>query len=259
MSHSLLKDFYHSIFPVNSKYITNSRGNSNIILSAPHGGGIKPINAPRRRYGNRSQDTYTRRLTELIINGLKEKPYYIYADIHRSIVDLNRDIEEATQGNKLAEDLWKDWNYITASYTDQVRNKFGRGLFIDIHSHNKSDYFELGYALKVQDYNAIKMGSPSRAKSTLYPILNDLTPQRELLFGDKSFETCIEFGGYKVLNPTDDKHYLNGGWNIEKNHGKGIGAVQIECPISVLKLDIDNIAKTLINAIEIFKERFLDV
>src|SRR3990172_12176611 len=108
--HSITRDLFYSIFPNKSNYLTYRTGNSPIILSAPHGGNVRPISIPRRKYGNRSRDTYTRRLIQKVIELLDEKPYFIYANIHRSRVDLNRDLEEAAQGNKKAKEIWENWN-----------------------------------------------------------------------------------------------------------------------------------------------------
>lgn len=255
MSHSLVKDLFYSYFPSNKKYLTFSIGETNIILSAPHGGGIRPVGSVERTYGNRSKDIYTRRLIQRIIELSKKRPYYIYADIHRSIVDLNRNIEEAAQGNPLAEDIWGVWNATLGQYTNSVEKLYRRGLYIDIHSHDLNSMFELGYGLKVRDYINIKNGLETDAKSTMYSKNFD---QKELLFGDHSFEHNLEFYEYKVLTPISDDKYLNGGWNIRRNHGSAIQALQIECPIQVLRRDLEGVARAITNSIEIFKERFLD-
>ncbi len=255
MPHSFTRDLFYSAFPGNAEYLSFGVGETNVILSAPHGGGIKPVNSIRRRYGNRSQDQFTRRLIQKILSLLDKKPYYVYADIHRSVVDLNRDIVEAAQGNKLAEQVWTNWNNLLDTYTDRVRKGYRSGLYIDIHSHNNSDMFELGYNLRVKDYLLIKDHKDTDAKSSMYTLKNS---QYEMMFGDSSFSSCIELHGYKVLVPENDKNYLNGGYNIKKFSGNKIGAIQIECPISILRKDLDGVARTLTNSIEIFKERFLD-
>lgn len=258
MAHSTLMDLYYSMFPDNSKYLTFREGNSNVILSAPHGGGIKPIDIPYRKYGNRSGDTFTRRLIQSLISALPDNPYYIYSDIHRSRVDLNREIEEGAQGNAKAEKIWNDWNNALTEFKEQVSFKYNKGLYIDIHSHNKSDKFEIGYGLNVQDYLAVRKNKPIYNKSTMYAAKKSGASEYFSLFGNTSFPHLLESYGYKVLVPTSEAGYLNGGRNIRKFKSNQIAAVQIECPMSVLEHDLDRVAMVLAIAIKSFKRKFLN-
>lgn len=254
--HSIRNDIYRSLFP-NGKYLTYGWGRRNLLLSAPHGGGMKPITIPNRTYGNRGKDSYTRRIIEALVKRFPDQPYYVYSDIHRCKIDLNRGIEESAQGNPEMERVWEDWNKLLYGFTDEIRTIYGRGLYIDIHSHNKSDYFELGYDITAKTYNAIK----SREKYKETPTISHLNLENiydgELMFGKYSFATSLEKNGFKVLVPTNDKHYLNGGRNVETFSGEGIGGIQIECPISVMKRDLNSVIDTLEMSIEIFMEKFL--
>lgn len=258
MGHSLINDFYYSIFPDSRKYLTFETGETNVLLTAPHGGGIKPRDIPNRAYGNRSGDTYTRRLIQKMINLMDKNPYYLYSDIHRSKVDLNRDIDEAAQGNKKAEKVWKDWNHILSSYQNIIRTNFDNGLYIDIHSHNKHNKFELGYGLSVRNYLDIREGRQVKAHSTLYALKEPNKSEFNTLFGDGSFVDTIEKFGFDVYTPYAEKAYLNGGRNVTKYSGNRIGALQIECPISVLKTGLNDVAYALVNGIYIFQERYME-
>jgi len=255
--HSLVKDLFYSIFPNKNKYLTYGNGNSPIILSAPHGGNIKPLSIPYRKYGNRSRDTYTRRLIQRVIELLDENPYFIYADIHRSRVDLNRDYTEATQENQKAEEIWFVWNDILSEYQTEVRNKFGKGLYIDIHSHNNSDKFQIGYGLSVRDYLDLNGGWEIKNKSTLFPLVNEIVKEKKLCFGIGSIIDSLEYQGYKVLIPESENKYLNGGRNIQQYSMSGTGAIQVECPIPILKKDLEGVAIALANSIDLFKKTFL--
>ena len=81
--------------------------------------------------------------------------------------------------------------------------------------------------------------------------------EHSILFGEYSFPHSLKSFGYKVLTPKDDKSYLNGGRNIREFKGEGIGSLQIECPISILKKDLDGVALALVKSIDIFSEQFL--
>lgn len=257
MSHSLVRDLYYSLILDNSKYLTWEAGESNIILSAPHGGGIKPINIPKRSYGNRSGDTYTRRLTEKILQLLDKKPYFIYADIHRSRVDLNRDIIEGAQGNPKAEKIWRNWDTILRTYTQSTKELYGRGLHIDIHSHANSNKFQIGYGLNVSDYLNSRDGYPIVRRSTMYSLKIRGKSEYNTLFGNGSFPHLLEIHGLNVLIPKSDAGYLNGGRNIKEFSGKGIGSIQIECPISVLSSDLNYVAQVLAFSIQEFQRKFI--
>lgn len=257
MSHSVIKDLFYSIFPDTNKYLTYRTGNCPIILSAPHGGGIIPSGISQRTYGNRGKDSYTRRLIQRVIELLPEKPYYIYSNIHRKIVDLNREILEGAQGNKVAEGVWNLWHKTLRSYLQDVRRIYNKGLYIDIHSHNEDDEFEVGYGLPVKDYLSILNGKPTKKRSYMYSLKEVGKNEYSILFGEHSFPNVLTMHEYKVEVPKSDKSFLNGGYNSKIYHGKGIGSFQIECPIQVLKYDLDGVAQAITNGILVFQERFL--
>ena len=70
-----------------SSYINYDIGEIPLILTNPHGGGVKPFFIPNRKYGKTLQDTYTRRLTYKILDLMNYTPYYLLSDIHRVKVD----------------------------------------------------------------------------------------------------------------------------------------------------------------------------
>lgn len=256
MTHSVINDIRYSIF-AREDYLTYDEGNNNIILSAPHGGGMKPFFIPNRQYGNKGRDSYTRRLIEKIIELSRDKPFYVYSDIHRSKVDLNRDIIEGAQGNIEMQGVWHQWNDILDIYLNRVRQSYGRGLYIDLHSHNKSNKFQIGYGMSVSDYLDGLDGKSTVSTSTLSPLFLTESDPYEISFGKYSFVSLLEYLGCEVLVPRSDEEYLSGGRNIRVFNGKGIGSLQIECPVSALKKDIDWVADVLLSAIKIFDERFI--
>lgn len=255
--HNILRDWYYSNFPNSSKYLTYGRGKTNVVISAPHGGGIKPKHIPDRKYGNKGQDTYTRRIIQRVLELSNEKPYFVYADIHRSKLDLNRGIEEAAQGNKEMEAVWKEWNTILPSYLEEAVSNYGKCLYIDLHSQNNNSYFQIGYGLKVKDYLDIKNHRVVTSRSTMYALKGSRKSEFHPLFGNYSFPWSIESRGFKVLVPKEEDKYLNGGRNILHYSGDGVGAIQIECPISVIKYNVEDTSIMIVKAIKNFKERYM--
>ena len=259
---NFVSNFFSSLFPKKENYLVYKSGRSNIILSAPHSGTIKPIYIPNRKYGNRSKDTYALELIQKTVELMMIKPNYIYSTIHRCKVDFNRDIIEGCQNNLEMEKLWNIWNDTLRNYSNEVRFFHKLGLYIDIHTHNNSDEFQIGYGIPVKDYLILLRDDKIPTKNSTMHTLKEFDPsyyksEHGILFGEQSFPFSLEKSGYKVLLPKNDKYYLNGGRDIQQFHGEGIGALQIECPISVLRNDLDGVATALVNAIEVFSNKFL--
>lgn len=245
--------FIKSVFPDN-KYLVYGHGECGIVLSAPHGGRIKPFNIPTREYGKVREDTYTRRVINYLVTNLKSKPYFIYSDLHRSKLDLNRELHEAAQGNVKAENIWKLWNSVLGGYINAAKSRHGKVLYIDIHSQGITDSFHLGYDISSRDYNSIKDHVPTYARSTMYGLGDN---QYELLFGDKSFSDSLTKRELKVFNPENDDSYFNGGRNVKVFSGQNVGGIQIEIPIKICGRRLDYVCESLTYAIESFAERFL--
>lgn len=238
-----------------SEYISYFPGNYNILVAAPHGGSLKPSNIPDRKTGTKVRDTYSKTLAEEIYRlGKQDKtPHTILSNIHRCKVDLNREIKEGAQESKRAQAIWNEWNDVIKT---AIKNIGGKMLYVDIHSHNDNDTFQLGYNLNIQQYLELMKAKKTSAKSTL----DSLSPNKyDMIFGRFSLKKSLEKDGYKVYTPTPGEVYFNGGKNIETYNGKGIGAIQIECPVSILKTDLDNVAKSLYSGILKFVEKFVNV
>lgn len=245
------KDLFYSFYGNN--YLRYSFGQTNVVITAPHGGGIRPYNIPKRRWGKLLKDSYTRRLTEKVVELMYSKPYYVISDIHRNRVDLNRDLYEAAQGNYKAERIWKMWNGLLENYIGDARDIFGKILYIDIHSHNDSDKFQLGYNISSKDYLDLYYGKKIYNITSLDSLDRDVY---DMIFGECSFKESFELMGYEVFMPDGEEPYFNGGRNIEIFNGDGVGAVQIEVPVSILEKDINKVAVAVKFAIESFKQKY---
>lgn len=249
---TLIKDLFYSVVP-KSDYLEYHLGNTNLILSAPHGGAIKPFNIKNRTWGSLLRDTYTRRITKEVVSILGTDPYYVISDIHRVKVDLNRDIGEAAQGDKKAEQIWKQWEDIMSVYTGDIIDRFGKGLYIDIHSHGLGDEFQIGYNLGEYDYARVIRGEKVTGSSVdslgrgLY----------DMMEGTRSIRATLNLHGYKVFHPSGNRKYFNGGRNIEVFSGMGMGAIQIEVPVSVASRGWYGVAVAISSAIQEFKNAFV--
>lgn len=241
-----------SSFNSNANYLVHGRGDSSILISAPHGGSKKPFAFRTRKYGKVLKDTYTKEITQYIINSQKLKPYYIYSELHRSKLDLNRDMEEACQGSKVAEAIWYDWNEIITSYLKEIVDTYGKALYIDLHSHSGSS-FELGYGLSARDYRSICRGG-GKYKNTLRAFgENDYN----LICGTGSFAHTLQDFGFEVLYPTNDAEYFNGGRNIQVFSSDSVGSIQIEVPTIYCRKNFNLVCRALEESIVKFEEELV--
>jgi hypothetical protein len=238
-------------------FIDYQEGNTNLLITAPHGGNKKPKDIPDRTYGKTYRDTYTRPLTYKLLELFPKdnKPYSIIANIHRKKVDLNRDIVEGAQGNYHAESNWYYWNYFLGRYRREILQTYNMGLHIDIHSHNNSDEFHLGYNLSKTKYKNV-----FKKKNTKGSTLDSLgTNLYEMLFGKYSLKFQLEKCQFSIFYPHGKDVYFNGGYNIETYSGNGFGGIQIEIPVSILKIKEQRykIIDCLYESILLFRDSFV--
>lgn len=253
MTHTTIRDVFNSVIPIT--YLRYGGFNTDVIITAPHGGGIKPLSIPRRKYGISTQDTYTRRITEDLLKLYGEtKPHHIIADIHRSRVDLNRDVMQGAENNYRAEAIWKMWHSLLQKYITNSRKRFDRILYVDIHSHNNNNSFQLGYNLEASRYLELKTMKKTRAVSTFDSLGFD---KYEMVFGESSFKVSLENMGFSVYNPIGGETYFNGGYNIETYSGGGVGGIQIEVPVSAAETYYMDTVRALKYSIERFRSAFI--
>ena len=79
-----------------------------------------------------------------------------------------------------------------------------------------------------------------------------------MMFGKHSIKVSIEKFGFSIFKPSISKQYFSGGYNIETFNGQGLGGVQIEIPVSVLRVKREKIIEALYESIMTFKENFID-
>ncbi len=248
-----IQDLFYSFIP-RTTYLRYGMGDTNVVISAPHGGGIKPYTIPPRRGGVQLRDTYSRTLTETIMEIMGEKPYYIISDIHRSRVDLNRDLKEAAEGNPKAKTIWHTWNNMLSFYTEDAKERNGKVLYVDIHSHDNNDTFQLGYNISADAYLDVYYGRRTREVSTMDSIPGDIYSK---LFGPYSFKRSLELMGLRTFIPDGNEMYFNGGRNVETFNGNGTAAIQIEAPYTLLHTDLKRAARGIAFAIQSFQHKFM--
>ncbi len=229
-----------------SNYIEYIAGDLPIILSAPHGGTLKPAELPNRTYGtfatDSNSDDLARRIRTEIQNRIGHVPHVIICRLDRDKIDANRDIVEGAQGHPLTEIAWTEFqNFIMTARTN-VGARHGRGFYIDLHGHGHSiQRLELGYLLSGAQLRLTDgtLNSGGYENQSSIRALSQLSPLTfaQILRGNTSFGGLLADLGYPCTPSPDDvapaanHDYFNGGYNTAEHgsrDGGTIDAMQIE-------------------------------
>jgi hypothetical protein len=225
------------------EYIEYIAGDLPFILSAPHGGRLKPENIPDRKEGTFAFDVGTQELARAVAKEIHEQtghwPHIIVCRISRRKIDCNREIVEACAGNRDAEAIWHDWHRFIGGAREQVIRDFGRGLYIDLHGHgHKVAQLEMGYLHTAQDYDLSdeELSQPQHiAKSSLRAMAAlNRRPYAELVRGDFALGTLLMERGFPATpskqRPDPVAPYFTGGYNTVRygRDGAPLAGLQIE-------------------------------
>ena len=122
-------------------YTEYNAGSLLIIVVAPHGGKLKPNEIPDRDCDGCvvNEDFETQQLSRLIDSALFNltvcHPHVIINKLHRSKLDANREVIEATDSTAASEVYWSDFHNFVEAAKATVTKNFGKGLIIDMHGH----------------------------------------------------------------------------------------------------------------------------
>ncbi len=233
-------------------YIDFLPGNMPLVISIPHGGYMMPDEIPERPCVNcaKNQDIYTLEIglgiRDAIFRQTGHYPYVIINNLHRTRLDPNRNIAEASDGNKNAELVWHQFQNCIDSACTEVESKFGKGLYIDLHGHRHLiKRTELGYLISSEELQLenelLDLDSFvefSSIRSLVSSNLNKLSFS-DLLRGKDSFGGLLEKRGYPAVPgpgipyPGPDEPYFSGGYNTTR-HGSSQGGM-----IDGLQIELD--------------------
>lgn len=227
-----------------NEYIEYIAGNLPIILSAPHGGHLEPVELPDRSYGTLTYDTNTQELLRDMQAALFARygkyPHVVICRLHRKKIDVNRDSVEGAQGNQYTLQAWQEFHAFLDSASAAVTRQSGKGFYIDLHAHGHTiQRLELGYLLSSAQLNLtdqqLNIGYAQQSSIRALAVRSPY-PFSTLMRGAVSFGAFMERRGYACvpseMNPTPNADpYFTGGYDTER-HGSvydgSIDAVQIE-------------------------------
>ena len=223
-------------------------GSLPLIISAPHGGSLRPGEIPRRSWGSRHNDVHTVAVTEAVaarlLDGTGEAPTVIINHLARATLDANRDITEAAQDDPRAEDAWHAYHEAIEGSLDEAVHAHGFALLVDLHGHRHVlQRVELGYRLQAADYSvpdARLDDDPTFLEASSISALVRLTglPLSSLLRGPDSLGAALEQEGIPAVpGPADPDPgktpYWNGGYTTARygvEWRDHVAAIQVECP-----------------------------
>jgi hypothetical protein len=194
-------------------YVETKQGNIPVLLSAPHGGSLKPANL-KLRTGNDFKveaDSYTLEIlkeTEKELKLIWGSPYLVYSNLHRSKIDFNRNWLEGTDSTKSLLPIYNKYHNFIKETELNVKEPL---LLIDIHGHKHSEnLIELGYG---------------------FPISEKRNPE---LFDSKSFGHLLNknYGSPVAYPPNKVKPllYFDGGYITETKYKNNSIHIQVELP-----------------------------
>jgi hypothetical protein len=226
-------------------YIELIAGTLPLVITAPHGGQLRPTSIPDRTNPNATtvRDSNTEELARDIyhrfMTRLGAAPTVVITRLHREKIDNNREIVEATEGNPVAQRAWYEWHALIAAARAQVVTTRGRGFYIDLHGHGHAiPRLELGYLLTATQLagsdaalNALASSSSIRTLAT-----TGTHTLSQLLRGPASLGALFTTAGFPSVPSTAQPDpgadpYFNGGYNTGLYGSRGggtIDGVQIE-------------------------------
>jgi len=258
----------YSSDPPENPYVEYIPGNTNLIFSVPHDGNINLTSIPVRRNGCKDSEgvciypgkdecdpdkickvitwadfnakVIARTVFEKFVENTGKTPHLIISHLHRSMLDPNRPVEQAAQGNAEAIAAYEAFHGSIKHAHATLDGK--PGLHIDFHGYTdvyRQNNTMIGYLFNSKDLNS---GQFEIQKSSIQALVRRTgLPIEEFLFGEKSLGSLFESAGYKAVPsprqpyPGKDKYY-RGGW-ITQIHGSRDGgvidAVQLEFPTEI--------------------------
>lgn len=239
-------------------------GDLPLIISAPHGGRLRPSGIENRTLGRLNNDVHTADLAWRVSAELEtatgQLPHLVVNNLHRQKLDANREIVEAAQGDPRAEAAWAAYHDAIEAAREAVAAEHLSGLYIDLHGHSHElQRIELGYLLLGSElalsaweldqgtHCQVSISDPTpiscAAKSSVAALV--ARPDRSLstlLHGDSGLGALLSVDGVPAVpsneapSPVLEEPYWSGGYSTARHgsrDGGVISGVQLEVPYDV--------------------------
>lgn len=259
-----------------------------LIISAPHGGTLRPAEIAKRSTGKNTGDAFTADLAWLLSAELEDatglRPHMVVNNLHRSRLDANREIVEAAEGDPRAEEAWLEYHTAIEAAQDRVVEDHLSGLYIDLHGHSHDiQRVEVGYLLL--DFELSLSNDELDEGTNCQVSLSDTTPiacaekssvheltsrtggrsLSVLLHGEMGLGSMLEIDGVpavpseETVSPLDGEDYYNGGYSTIRHgsrDGGTISGVQLEMPSDIRQssADREDLAALISSALLVYIE-----
>ena len=229
-------------------YVEYLAGDLPIVLTSPHGGRLRPDTIPNRTTGVTDMDVNTQELARAVVAELLARSgrhaHLIASHLHRSKLDPNREIEEAAQGDPIAQKAWHEFHAAIRGALEAAVARHGFAFLIDLHGHaHPIARLELGYALDAKQLNRDDKTFDASGVIQL-GTLRDLHARTggsaaALLRGPGSLGDLFESRGLRATPSLKEPQPGNGpffsGGYIVRQHAAApdtpkVDGLQIECP-----------------------------
>jgi len=256
-----------------NNYIEYEAGGLPIIISAPHGGSLKPGEIKNRTYGVLGGDSHSQEVAFETAAYLKRltgrRPHLIINRLHRIKLDANRDVKEACQGDPHSEQAWREYHTFIERARKWVATRCGQGLYLDFHTNgHPARWVELGYLLRSSELALPDslLNGPTYVKKSSVRHLAGLPGKllADIVRGPTSMGGLLSSQGVKAvpspLHPDPaGGGYFNGGYNTARHGSRGGGTIdglQVETHYSIMDTtsERDAYARKLARAIKSFVE-----
>ncbi|NVK54155.1 MAG: N-formylglutamate amidohydrolase [Alteromonadaceae bacterium] len=213
-------------------WLDTVQGNMPLVISAPHGGTIKPEGIADKDCGAKVMDNNTADLAFEIKNAFAKygkTPHLIVARIARAKIDLNRDKDVATCEKPLMGETWEQYHQAVERALEQAIDEFGYAMYIDLHGQSHPvKRLELGYLLKTpaltESYEAPQTNPERVEQTSLRNVLrdNDKLSLETLFTGEKALGTLLADAGFPAVPsqsdpyPQEGEPYFTGGYNTRR-------------------------------------------
>lgn len=232
-------------------YVEYVVGDAPLVLVAPHGGTLTPAALPDRTcsacvtVADANTQELTRAVADTFFARTGKRPHLVINRLHRRKFDANRDVTEATGGNRGLDTTWLWMHAAIDSARLRVTRLGARGLLLDMHGHGHAvPRLELGYLLTaatLRQDNASLVASGAMTRTSIAQLSLDSRSIADrgvaLLRGPNSLGALLVARGVPAVpSPADPaplvgEEYFNGGYNTERHgslNGAALDAIQIE-------------------------------
>lgn len=232
-----------------SGWVSATDGTMPLVLIAPHGGDLSPVELPDRTCTGcvTANDLHTRELADAIAAAFEarvaKRPFVVANRLHRRKFDANRGEVEATNNYAALSPLWTLFHARIDSAKARATRIHPRALVIDLHGHAHTiQRLEIGYLLSETRLRlADSLLAPYVCTASSVARLDSVAVSGDagatLLRGARSLGTRLTTAGFPsvpssaVPAPGETEPYFDGGYNTQR-HGSLVGgtvdAIQIE-------------------------------